>query len=276
MLKNGGNNCGPNTLAALICGVALALASPAHGAPAAPEANPTPVRVGTSADYPPLDFEENGKIVGIEPEFAAQLSQDLGVPFEIVQLPWTDLIPSLRAGKIDVIMSGMSITDERSELVSFCDPYLQVGQMALIRKQDRTRLDDPAAMRAEGVRVGVSKKTTGEAFAREKLKSAKIVVYPSIEEAIAALRKGELDYVIHDAPTIWRVVGRPPHEDPDLVGLYRPLTDEYLAWAVRKDDDGFRKRLNSALSEWRKSGQLEHIIDHWITIRKVSIELAPR
>ncbi len=240
------------------------------------EAKPTPVRVGTSADYRPLTFEEDGKIRGVESEFAEALSKELGLPFQLVKLPWPELIPALREGKIDVIMSGMSITDERSAAVSFADPYLQVGQMALIRKEDRIRFDDPAAMHAEGMRVGVHAKTTGEQFAREKLKAAEIVSHASIEEAIDALRKGQLDFVVHDAPTIWRVVGRPKHEDPELTGLYQPLTEEYLAWAVRKDAGAFRKRLNQALAGWRASGRLEQILDHWITVRKVTIHVAPR
>jgi ABC-type amino acid transport substrate-binding protein len=261
----------------IVCALSLLTAQPSHGQkPPDPKRKPTPLRVGAAADYRPLVFKENGKIVGIEADFAENLSKELGIAVDFVEVPWTDLIPALREHRIDVIMSGMSVTDERSELVSFADPYMQVGQMALIRRQDVDRLRDPAAMQAEGVRVGVQEKTTGEAFAHSKLKRAKVVAFASIEEAIQALRKGDLDFVVHDAPTIWGVVGRPGREDPDLVGLYRPLTDEYLAWAVGREDEGLRKRLNSALAKWRESGQLDHILDRWVTIRKMTVEISPK
>jgi len=262
---------------AMVGALGLAAAHPSHAEKSSdPDTKATTLRVGTSADYRPLIFKEDGKVVGIEADFAELLSKDLGVELNLVEVPWTDLVPALRESRIDVIMSGMSITDKRSELVSFTDPYAQIGQMALIRRQDVERLRDPAAMQAEGVRVGVHEKTTGEKFARSKLKRAKILAYPSIEDAIQALRKGKLDFVVHDAPTIWRVVGRPGYEDPELVGLYRPLTDEHLAWAVRKDDEVLRKRLSDALAKWRESGQLEQILDRWVTIRKVTVEISPK
>ena len=262
----------------ILCGLVLTGAQLVHGETASsPDAKPTPVHVGTAADYRPLVFKQDRKIAGIEADFVKLLSNDLDVPFEFVELAWTDLVPALRQGRIDLIMSGMSITEERSELVAFTDPYLQTGQMALIHRKDRTRLDDPAALRGGGIRVGVHEKTTGEKFARAELTNATIVpYYGSIDDAIQALRERKIDCVIHDAPTIWRVVGRPGQEDPDLIGLYRPLTDEYLAWAVRKDDDDLRKRLNGALAKWRESGDLEDVLDRWITIRRVSVEIAPK
>jgi ABC-type amino acid transport substrate-binding protein len=265
------------TALSIVCALSVVTAQPSHAKESsAPKAKPTPLRVGVTADYRPLAFKENGKIVGIEADFAADLSKELGVAVSFVEVPWADLIPALREHRIDIIMSGMSVTPERSELVSFADPYMQVGQMALIRRQDVDRLRDPAALQAEGIRVGVQEKTTGEAYARTNLKRAKVVTFASIDEAIQALRKGDLDVVVHDAPTIWGVVGRPGHEDPDLVGLYRPLSDEYLAWAVRKDDEGLRKRLNGALAKWRKSGQLDHVLDRWVTIRKITVEISPK
>ena len=233
------------------------------------------LRVGIATNYAPLAFAENGHIAGVEADFAQKLPAELGVKVTIVEIPWEEMIRALQDRRIDVIMSGMSITDERSELVSFTDPYLQVGQMALIRKKDRIRFDDPAAMRAEGVRVGVHANTTSEQFARAKLKGAKVVPYASIEEAIADLRKGDLDFVIHDAPTIWRVVGRPKHEDPDLTGLYQPLTEEYLAWAVRKDDEALRQRLNGVLRRWKETKQIDTVLDKWITVRKETISVKP-
>ncbi|MEW6270732.1 MAG: transporter substrate-binding domain-containing protein [Thermodesulfobacteriota bacterium] len=254
----------------------LALASPAHaaeqkaGADGAPKP-PAELRVGVATNYPPVIFEENGKVVGVEADLARKLGEELPTRITFVQLEWDELWPALRDKKVDVVMSGVSVTERRSNLVAFTDPYLRVGQMALIRKADMVKLSAPEAMSEPGRKVGVEKNTTGEAYARRHLEKATIVSYDSVDLALAGLRGGEVDYFIHDAPTVWRVVGRPPKEDPELIGLYRPLTDEYLAWAIRKEDAGtLGVLLDDKIGQWQKNGELQAVVDRWIPVKKVS------
>lgn len=244
-----------------------------HHAPPRTSHDPSILRVGIATVYPPLAFKENGEIKGVEVDFAHQLAKDLGLELTFVELPWTGLIPALTEGRVDVIMSGMSITEERSKLVDFTQPYLRVGQMALIRKADYQRLRGSAAMNQPTSRVGFQTGTTGEAFVRRKLTRAQLKGFATPEEGIAALRAGEIDFFVHDAPTIWRETGGFDKKAPDLIGRYTPLTEEYLAWAVRKDDGPLRDRLNAELLHWRENGQLDAILDHWIRVRKVTIEI---
>lgn len=253
----------------------LTAASIAADRPATAAEEVRRIRAGVSPDYPPVAFEQDGEVRGIEADLAFRLEPDFGVEVEFVPMKFDELIPALEAGKIDVIMSGMSITIDRRARVDFTEPYKQVGQMALIRKKDRARRSDPAAMKAEGVRVGVQRETTGELYARGNLEKASIKTYESADRGIAALRKGEIDYFIHDAPTIWHTVGRPRHEDPDLTGLYRPLTEEHLAWAVKKDNGELRGFLNAALAHWKRTGEIDAIVDRWITVRRVAVEVTP-
>jgi ABC-type amino acid transport substrate-binding protein len=239
---------------------------------AAPPA-PARLRVGMAGDYAPLAFKEGGEFKGIEPDFARQLTADYSTEIEFVEIKWDELIPALNAGKIDVIMSGMSATFDRRALVDFAAPYQRVGQMALIRKADVTRLSAPDAMAADGMRIGIDRLTTGEMYARQHLRSAKITEFASVDEGIAALRKGEIDFFVHDAPTVWRIVGRPTAEDPDLTGLYRPLTEEQLAWAVKKGDKTTREFLDACLAHWKENGTLQSILDRWMPVRKVTVEV---
>lgn len=232
---------------------------------------PAELRVGIALNYPPIAFEQDGKPAGVEVDLANKLGEELPTKITLVPLEWDELWPALRDGKVDVVMSGVSITERRSERVRFTDPYLRVGQMALIRKADMGKLSDPSAMNQPGRRVGVEKNTTGEAYARRHLDKATIVPFDSVDLGIAALRGGDVDYFIHDAPTVWRTVGRPPKEDPELIGLYRPLTDEYLAWAVRKDDAAtLGALLDGKIAEWDKDGELQVVIDRWIPVTKIS------
>ena len=248
------------------------VAQPADEAvPATATKPPSELKVGIAPNYPPIAFERDGQIVGVEADLARKLGDELPTKITFVKLEWEELWPALRDKKVDVVMSGVSITERRSELVRFTDPYLRVGQMALIRKTDMTKLSDPTAMNQEGRRIGVEKNTTGEAYARRHLEKATIVTFDSVDLALTGLRGGDVDYVIHDAPTVWRVVGRPPKEDPELIGLYRPLTDEYLAWAVRKDDaPTLGALLDGKIDQWQRDGELQAVIDKWIPVTKVT------
>jgi len=236
---------------------------------------PSPLRVGIAPIYPPLAFKENGEIKGVEVDFANKLAQSFGVKLDLVELPWDKLIPALNSGQIDVIMSGMSITPERSKLVNFTQPYLEVGQMAIIRKADLDKLRNAEAMNTAGTRVGVLNNTTGERYARRAMNNAQIVGFDTVDAAIVALQNNQIDVFINDAPTIWRITANLAKEHPDLVGRYQPLTTEDLAWAVSKKKPELLDRLNQTLIGWKESGEVDHVLDHWITIRKVSVELTP-
>jgi ABC-type amino acid transport substrate-binding protein len=234
-----------------------------------------PLRVGIAPIYPPFAFLQDGRLAGVEVDFASRLGAELGRELVLVETPWDELIGALRAGRIDLIMSGMSITAERAREVAFATPYLRIGQMLLVRRSERARLSDPKALATPLSRVGVHRNTTGEFYARAELPRAKIRAFDSIEEGVAALRRGELDYFVHDAPTVWRVVGRPADPDPELDGIYRPLTREDLAWALPLREVELRERLDQALARWRASGQLDEILDYWIPVRRVAVDTAP-
>jgi polar amino acid transport system substrate-binding protein len=228
-----------------------------------------PLRVGTAADYAPLAFEENGALRGVEVELAGRVATELGRPLALQRIRFDELIPALRAGRIDVIMTGMSITEERGALVRFTRPYLRVGQMALIRAAEWEERRGIAAMSRPDTRVGFRTATTSESFVRTRLPRADAVGFDSVEAGVASLRAGTIDYFVHDAPTIWRIVGGFASDERELRGLYEPLTDEHLAWAVRREDEALAARLDALVAAWQADGSLEEILDRWIPVRKV-------
>jgi polar amino acid transport system substrate-binding protein len=231
-------------------------------------ATPT-LRVGTAADYAPLAFEQGRQLRGVEIDFAERVARELGRPLRLDRYRFEELIPALRDGRIDVIMTGMSITEDRSRLVRFTQPYLQVGQMALIRADEWDRRRGIEAMNRPESRVGFRPATTSDAFVRTRLPRARAVGFDSVEAGIASLRAGEIDYFVHDAPTIWRIVGGFRSDERQLTGLYEPLTDEYLAWAVRLEDTALAARLDAILAAWRRDGVVDEILDVWIPVRKI-------
>ena len=223
------------------------------------------LRVGLSADYPPLHYRQDGRIVGIEVDNSRAVGEIIGRRVELVELPFERLIPALKAGDIDVIMSGMSVTPERSAQVYFTEPYMQVGQMAIMHRDKVGRYSQPWSIYGEGVRIGVEPKTTGAAFAERELKDAEISFYPDPDAAFGALRSDQIDLYIHDAPTSWQLANST--ENGDLLSLYSPLTEEMLAWAVRLEDGALAGELNRALKLMKSNGTLQYILNRWIPVK---------
>ena len=144
-------------------------------------------------------------------------------------------MPALQAGEIDVIMSGMSVTAARKEQVIFTEPYMDIGQMAIMSTEKVAQFSQPWSLYREGVRIGVEPGTTGAEYAESELKDAEVKFFADSDAAFAGLRSDEIDLYIHDAPTSWQLATT--SDNSDLISLYTPLTNEELAWAVRKDDE---------------------------------------
>jgi ABC-type amino acid transport substrate-binding protein len=222
------------------------------------------LKVGVSADYPPLIYKQEGRLVGIEADNAKAVGDIIGKEMTLVEMPFEKLIPALQAGEIDVIMSGMSITPERAEQVIFTDPYMEIGQMAIMSTDKVGQFSKPWSVYQEGVRIGVEPGTTGAEFVASKVTEAQVSFYADPAAAFVGLRNDEIDLYIHDAPTSWLLAATP--DNRDLISLYHPLTEEQLAWAVRKDDERLAQALNAALRTLKGNGALGYIRNRWIPV----------
>ena len=223
------------------------------------------LRVGVSPDAPPMIFERDGEVVGIEADLARIASDALDRPIEFVRIPFPELIDALEAGEVDVVMSGLSITPERAERVRFTLPYMESGQLALIRTQDIARLGRVTTLKRTGIRVGFERATTGEHFVADHLPRARSFAFDSVEDGLRHLRAGRIDYFVHDAPTVWQLAA--DLENRDLHGLYRLLTHEELAWALRPEDEHLARLLDATLAHWKREGLIEPIVQRWIPVR---------
>lgn len=224
-----------------------------------------PLRVGISPDYEPLAFMREGKIVGIEADNAREVAAYLGRPLKLMPMPFEELFPALLSGKVDVVMSGISVSPEREKQLSFAKPFMEVGQMAIVRQSDVARFAYPRALYKPGVRIGVEPGTTGERLVKDSMPEAVVVHVADSVEAFKALRDNSTDVYIHDAPTSWRLANST--EDQDLFGLYRPLSSEQLAWAVKHGNDLLLHQLTSAREELERNGRLQAIQNFWIPVR---------
>ena len=221
------------------------------------------LRVGVTANSPPLIFRQNNNIVGLEADFARELAKYLGKSLRFVELKWEDQIQALLDNRIDIIMSGMSVTPLRKMRLSFTIPYFKSTQMPLIRRKDATRFST-GLFSVEN--IGVIKGTTGEEFVETEFSSVQIKKYSDPRAAAKALIKKEIDMFIYDAPMVLYLASE--NESKGLTVLYTFLKEEDLAWGVRKGNDELLESANSFLRKFNEEGNLNKIIKYWIPLAK--------
>ncbi|MDP4980157.1 MAG: ABC transporter substrate-binding protein [Desulfobacterales bacterium] len=228
------------------------------------------LRVGVTTTSPPFVFKQSGEIVGLDADMAREFARFIGKTPRFVDLKWDDQIPALLENRTDIIMSGMSITNLRQMSIAFSQPYYRSGLMAMVRKSEANRF--PVSFygllgQSPAMRFGVVKGTTGEAYVNNNFTSAqRITAYPSTREALNALLTpvlvNRIDVFIQDGPILLMMLAE--NQSMDLTVLPSPLTDEYLAWGMRKTDPGLKESADRFLESIAKSGQLESIVKRWI------------
>jgi polar amino acid transport system substrate-binding protein len=224
-------------------------------------ANPAILRVGITANAPPMVFKQGGQFVGIEAELAKALGNEIGRVVVFVEFKWEDLMDALVDGKIDIIMSSLSITPARRYRISFTNPYLKVGQMALVRSEDKYKFALNLAASAEKG-IGVERGTTAEQLLRQEYPRVKVKYYHSGEDAAAALTDQSVDLFLSDSPVIWYLAGR--YESKGLTVSPMVLSEEYLGWGLRRTDDGLRDAANAFLQKSQENGELTAILRRWM------------
>jgi polar amino acid transport system substrate-binding protein len=236
-------------------------AAPAADTAPLPAAAAAPLRVGVAPNSPPMIYKEGNNIVGVEADFAKGLGRELGREIKFVEMPFADLIDALNDNKIDIIMSSMSRTIARQFRVAFSDPYFRVAQMGLVRAEDKYRYALLGSSIA-GEAIGVKKATTGDLVAQQEFTRCKIKYYDSGEDAAKALKKKKIAMFINDSTLIWYLAG--VHEADGLVAAPMLMSDETLAWAMRRSDGQLTDAVNAFLKKIVANGEYKEIIHRWI------------
>lgn len=220
------------------------------------------LRVGTSPDFPPFEYiSPEGEIVGIDIDLIKALAKKLGYEVEIVSMSFDGLIPALINNQIDVIASGITITSERAEVVSFTVPYWDANQAVIVAKESNfmpKSLDDLV-----GKVVGVQSGTTAESlltdFVESKGKNLDIRRYDSYVLAVKDLVNRRLDAVVIDTPVAEAFV-----KTYDVAISCIVETGEKYGLAVRKGDTELLNGLNRALEEFLRSREWQEIISKYL------------
>jgi ABC-type amino acid transport substrate-binding protein len=220
------------------------------------------LQVGVTPDYPPLIFRQNNRTTGIEADLARRLAEELKERVRFVTLSWDDLIPALMDGRIDIIMSGMAVTKARQVRIAFTEPYLKSGLVAAFRAEDANKYTSKDSVLNGSVAVGAVKDTTGDAFVKKNFpNAARKTSFPAAEDGASELKRRAIDIFVDDAPyIIWTV----SENEADIAALWEPLTEDYLAWGIRKEDGKFLTEVNGILTRWKQDGTLHEILRKWL------------
>jgi ABC-type amino acid transport substrate-binding protein len=226
---------------------------------------PLPLRVGVW-DYPPLIYRTSEGYLGAEAEMARLLGRSLGRPVYFVGRRFDDLIPSLLAGEIDIIMAGMTVTDERKVRINFSDYYLKSGLAMAVRADRAQELNSLGSVLANAGAVGVVGGTIAESFVRRNFPSnIRVLLLGKPSDAPFELKNRRIDAYVDDAPSIAWVVSSNAAE---VKGLFEPLTNDYYGWGMNKGDYELLNQTNTVLAQWKKDGTLERVLRRWLPYLK--------
>jgi polar amino acid transport system substrate-binding protein len=198
---------------------------------------------------------------GIEIDFARKLASALARPPEFVVLPWEQQIPALLQHKIDIIMSGMTITAERRQQIAFSGPYLDITLAALVRTEDYRRYRASGNTIPPFTKVGVQGGTTGEQYIHQTLPGINIITLVDNTAAASELARYSIDAFVHDSPVVLWMVAE-PHTDFSAVRL--PSTRQSLGWGMRRDDPALQTAVNAQLALWKNDGFLQQTLEKWL------------
>jgi polar amino acid transport system substrate-binding protein len=254
----------------LIAAVGLALLSGCGGS--ARDEGGEPLVVGMELAYPPFEMRSAANEPdGISVRMAEGLAEYLGRPLRIEDVQWDGIIPALKSGQIDLIISSMTRTETRAQSIDFSDGYVTNGLCMLVQKGSSIeRVDDLVQLKST---VATKLATTGDTYAKANLAGKGVKLTTLDDAAMCALEvvQGKADAFIYDQISIYKHWQNHPDETRAIL---EPIREETWAIGVRKGDDALRERVNAFLKEFRDAGNFKHLADQYMADEKKAFEAA--
>jgi ABC-type amino acid transport substrate-binding protein len=210
--------------------------------------------IGSDTTYPPMEYIEGDKIVGFDVDLAQAIADKLGLKLDYQTTAWDGIFPALIAHKFDIVMSAVSITDDRKKEMDFSTPYYTVNQTALVKPDSSIDSIEKLNEKTAGVQIG----TTGELEAK-KIASLKVNTYDDNMMAIEDLKAGRVDTVICDS-----IVGDVyVKNNTDVKVGFAITTNESYGIAFAKDTPELLAAVNEALKTIKADGTYDQISKKW-------------
>jgi len=219
------------------------------------------IRIGTSPGYFPFEMiNTKNEIIGFDADIAKYLADGLGVKLEMVDYDWNGLVPALLTGKVDIIISGMTILASRAAKMSFSVPYTETGQAIVVNKEKSPNISNWKELDKKGNKIAVVMGNSGEIVAPNFFKKAEIISYTGATEAGLAVQTSKVNAVFNDQPwtSTWAT------KNPDkLYSLNELITKEKLGIAIKHGKPELLQYINTAITALRGTVNYDQIFDKW-------------
>ena len=242
--------------------------------------------MATNAAFPPYEYKDGDKIVGIDAEIAAAVAEKLGMKLEIVDVDFGAVLTGVAEGKYDMGMAGITVTDKRKESMDFSDTYATGIQVIIVNDgssiatlDDLWNFDengDPVSLKNPDIKIGVQQDTTGDIYSSsaisgwgfndlnedESIKTDRVVRYKTGAEAISALKTGKVDCVIIDNEPAKSFVAA--NTGIHILEGDNEYAIEDYAICVDKGNTELLAKINQALADLKADGTIDRIINKYI------------
>ena len=218
--------------------------------------------VGMEPGYMPFELRnQKGEIIGFDVDMAKRIAKAMGVELEIVPTAWDGIIPALLTSKFDIIMSGMTLTQERNMSINFALPYIVIGQTVIVNKKFEGEIKSYKDLNDPKYTVASKLGTTGEQATKRMIGKAKYISYETEQEGMLEVVNGKIDAFVYDMP--YNAIAVVERGEGKVFHLDTPFTYEPLAWAVKKGDFDFINWLNNFMIQVKNDGTYDKIYQKW-------------
>ena len=220
------------------------------------------LRVGMTGNQPPYTMvAKTGEMIGYEVDLANLLAGYMQVELKLVKMPFGKLLPALESGKIDIIMSGMSITAKRSTSALFASPYLFTGKSILLKEYNLEKLNTPEEINNPEVTLVALKGSTSEEFVKKLLPEAKLTLAKDYDTAVELIATGKVKAMIADIEICQVAILQ--NFGKNLTTLEQPLTIEPVSMALPKNDFTMESFMSNYFTTLRMVGALQALDIKW-------------
>lgn len=220
------------------------------------------LKVGMSGSQPPMNtVNREGGLMGFDVDLAKALASAMRVQLDIKTMPFGQLMTALEEDKIDMVISGMAITPERTEMVSFVGPYMMSGKSILTKDSVLSKMSSSEEFNRKDLKLLALSNSTSATFVRTVAPDAKLVEIKDYDEGVAMLMADKADAMVADMPICVLSVLR--HPGAGLTTLERPLTIEPIGIAISKDDPQFLNLVGNFLDAYGKTGVMTQLRKKW-------------
>ena len=217
--------------------------------------------VGITGSQPPLNVtDKTGKIIGYDADIARLIGMNLGVKVKFNTMAFADLLPALISGKVDMILSSMTMTLERNRKVAFVGPYYVSGKGILTKTSTIDVLQQAEGLNNPEFKVAALKNSTSQAFVEQTAPKAQLVPAGSYDEAVQMLLQDKVNAIVADYPFCAFTAFR--HQDQGIVAGQSKFTVEPLGMAI-PEDALLINWLGNFLNMLEASGQLKKLTEKW-------------